>query len=94
MANIKTKTKENKWFKTVQYARGLKIARVVAIRKREPKDNINNYRPISILSTINKVVERYIYDRMNMFLIKKQFFLRHQHDGRRTVHKDSDMRVC
>lgn len=72
----------NVCFGTGQYPNGLKIARVVAIHKSGPKDNINNYRPISILPTMNKVVERCIFNRLDTFLTKKRFFLRQQHGFR------------
>ncbi|XP_065673886.1 uncharacterized protein LOC136090837 [Hydra vulgaris] len=42
----------------------LKIAKVIPIYKQGDKTNINNYRPISVLSTFSKLLERIIYNRI------------------------------
>lgn len=72
----------NNCFVTGQYPEKLKMARVVAIYKDGAKDDINNYRPISILPALNKVVERCVYNRLCAFLNKKKFFLQNQHGFR------------
>ena len=57
----------------------LKIAKVTPIYKDGEKSNINNYRPISVLSTFSKILERIIYNRtynylnLNKILYKNQF---------------------
>jgi hypothetical protein len=52
----------------------LKIAAVKPIHKKGSKTNIENYRGISLLPTINKVIERVIYDKIENFITKfKQF---------------------
>ena len=43
------------------YPRSLKCAQVVPIDKGGPKDLCTNYRPISLLSPINKIFEKLIY---------------------------------
>ena len=46
----------------------LKLARVVPVFKTGNKSLLDNYRPISILSTLNKIFEKLIYKRMYSFI--------------------------
>ena len=46
----------------------LKIAKVIPIYKAESKLLCNNYRPISLLSNISKIIEKLMHSRLNMFL--------------------------
>lgn len=46
----------------------LKVARVTVLHKGGPKDDLNNYRPISILSVFSKIIERVIFTRINQYL--------------------------
>ena len=47
----------------------IKIARVVPIFKKGQKDSLNNYRPISLLTSISKILERLVYKRTIKFLV-------------------------
>ena len=64
---------------------GLKIAKVIPIHKKGPKDLFTNYRPISLLPFFSKIFERCIYTRLQNFLDKhnilcnKQFGFRAGH---------------
>jgi fructose-1,6-bisphosphatase/inositol monophosphatase family enzyme len=42
----------------------LKYAIVKPLLKKEDKENVANYRPISLLTSFSKVLERIIYDRL------------------------------
>ena len=46
----------------------LKIAKIVPIFKSGLKTNIDNYRPISLLSTFSKILEKIIASRLTIFL--------------------------
>nr|CAI5830316.1 unnamed protein product [Callosobruchus analis] len=46
----------------------LKNALVVPIHKKGERDCIDNYRPISILSILSKIIEKLVYTRMMDFL--------------------------
>ena len=57
----------------------LKIAKVIPVFKKSDKENIENYRPISILPVFSKVLERIMCNRLyeyfmnNNLLHKNQF---------------------
>ena len=46
----------------------LKIAKVIPIHKKDDKTQINNYRPISLLPAISKILEKIVYKRLLSFL--------------------------
>lgn len=64
----------NDMLETSVYPNVLKIAAIKPIFKNGSKTDIENYRGISLLPTINKVIERVIYDKIENFIRKfKQF---------------------
>ena len=48
--------------------RKLKIAKVIPLYKSEKPELFTNYRPISILPCLSKILERIMYNRINNFL--------------------------
>ena len=46
----------------------LKIAKVIALYKKDSRDNPTNYRPISLLSVFSKLIEKIMYKRLYSFL--------------------------
>ena len=64
----------------------MKIARVVPIFKKGQKDSVNNYRPISLLTSISKILEKLVYTRTIKFIVNckilsdSQFGFRKQHN--------------
>ena len=63
----------------------LKIAKVIPIYKKDDSSLINNYRPISLLPSISKILEKLVYKRLysflqnNNILIPNQFGFRQGH---------------
>ena len=56
------------FFSTGQFPSVLKIAKVIPIHKKQSKVDYANYRPIFLLSNIEKVIEKLIYKRLSIFL--------------------------
>lgn len=52
------------------YPDALKVAEVIPVFKKGEVDNVNNYRPISILSQFNKIFEQLINSRLTKYLEK------------------------
>ena len=75
----------NDCFATGQFPNSLKIAKVFPIHKEGPKDTPSNYRPISILSVIAKLVEKLTYNRLIKFINRKSILTSSQF-GFRSAH--------
>ena len=56
----------------------LKIAKVIPIYKKNDKSDPNNYRPISLLSIINKIMEKLMHKRISVFLEKHKLLYKYQ----------------
>ena len=73
------------------YPDELKIAKVIPIFKKGSPNSINNYRPISILSSINKIFEKILYSRLISYidqfklLYKYQFGFRKNHSTEQSL---------
>ena len=46
----------------------LKIAKVVPVFKKDSKLDYSNYPPISLLSNVKKILEKFLYKRLHTFL--------------------------
>ena len=60
----------------------LKIAKIIPIFKKDDRTVFNNYRPISLLPIMSKVVENVIADQMNEFFVKHKLLFDHQYGFR------------
>ena len=58
----------NKSFHNGVFPNILKIAKVIPTFKSESRVACNNYRPISILSNIGKIIEKLMHKRLHSFL--------------------------
>ena len=56
--------------KTGVFPSQLKIAKVIPILKKDDNKMFNNYRPISLLPVLSKVVEKVISSQINDFFFK------------------------
>ena len=62
-----------------------KVARVTPIFKKGQRSMLDNYRPISILPVVSKLMERILYDQMFDYLKKQNILSEHQF-GFRQLH--------
>jgi len=67
----------------------LKRAKVTPIYKSKDKQLFDNYRPISLLPSVSKVLEKVVFKRLYLFLDKNAFFHKSQY-GFRPNHSTSD----
>ena len=66
----------------------LKIAKVILYFKKGSKLKTSNYRPISLLSNINKIFGKIVYKRVYNFIDSKALLYKHQY-GFRNKHSTS-----
>ena len=64
---------------------GLKILKVVAVRKAGDKEDPNNYRPLAVLPTIARVFEKLIYRELYNYFIENNL-LGNKQPGFRSLH--------
>ena len=57
----------------------MKIARVTPIHKKGKRNDVNNYRPISILTIFSKILEKCIYNRLITFINKNNILINNQY---------------
>ena len=55
-------------FSTGQLSSVLKIVKVILMHKKQLRVDYTNYRPISLLSNIEKIIEKLMYKRLSNFL--------------------------
>lgn len=78
-------------FKTGVHPDAFKVAKVVPLYKKGSKLLVSNYRPISLLSNLNKILEKLMYKRVydylerNKILYKLQFGFRSKHSTKLTL---------
>ena len=61
-----------------------KMARLVPTYKKGPRDLTENYRPISILPAISKIMERLLYDQIYQYLSDNSLLSEHQFGFRKS----------
>ena len=62
-------------FSTGVFPTILKVAKVVPVHKKDSKLEFSNYRPISLLSNIEKILERLMYNRIYKFFSEATLFI-------------------
>ena len=68
----------NHSFMTGVFRDALKISEVIPIHKGGSTEEINNYRPISLLSVFDKILEKLMHKRLYEFLQEHNIFFRNQ----------------
>ena len=59
-----------------------KISKVTPVYKTGPREDMNNYRPISVISIIAKTMEKLIYNQLYEYFIKNDMLTNSQHGFR------------
>ena len=67
----------------------LKSARVVPLFKKNKRCDVGNYRPVSVLSVVSKILERAVYTQLEDYLTKKKLLFDFQSGFRNTFSTDS-----
>ena len=65
-------TDDNISFATEIFPEKLKVAKVIPIHKKDSKLECSNYRPISLLSNIDKILEKLMHNRLIKFLTEQK----------------------
>ena len=65
-------------FSSGQVPHLLKTAKVIPLHKKGDKDKPGNYRPISLLSIFDKVLEKLMFNRMYSFLLQNDILYKYQ----------------
>lgn len=68
----------NEIFASADYPELLKLAKVIPIYKKNDPEDPGNYRPISLLNIINKLVEKHIHKRLFKFVTKHKLLYKYQ----------------
>ena len=76
--SVPLSTLTNLSFHTGIFSSSLKLARVMPIFKKGGQQDCNNYRPISILSNISKLIEKLLYNRLYKFLNQNKCLFNNQ----------------
>ena len=75
----------NKSLKSGIFPDDWKCARVIPLFKQGDASDLNNYRPISVISVVAKVFERIVYDQLYNFL-STEGIISDQQSGFRSLH--------
>ena len=65
-------------FEEATFPEKLEIAKVIPVFKKGYKENVENYRPISILPVFSKVLERIMYNRLYEYFMNNNLFHKNQ----------------
>ncbi len=68
----------NKSFESGSFPTSLKISKIFPLYKSGDKNSSNNYRPISQLSTVSKIIETIAINQLTSYLNKKQLLSKYQ----------------
>ncbi|KAG7295540.1 hypothetical protein JYU34_021763 [Plutella xylostella] len=68
----------NMSFEQGKFPDKLKISNIKPIHKKECRKNVNNYRPVALLSIFSKIFERAMYNRIYKFIMNKDIIAKEQ----------------
>ena len=68
---------------------GMKVARVKTLFKKNSNLEVGNYRPVSILSIVSKILERAVYIQLENYLTKNNILYEYQSGFRKSFSTDT-----
>ena len=68
---------------------GIKVARVKPLFKKNSNLEVGNYRPVSILSIVSKILERAVYIQLENYLTKNNILYEYQSGFRKSFSTDT-----
>lgn len=71
-----------------QFPESLKIATIIPIYKSGPKNQFSNYRPISLLTTLSKIIEKCIKIQLTDFLTENNILAKNQYGFQKSKNTD------
>ena len=72
----------NQCLKTGTFPDNLKLAKVIPLHKKDDKTIITNYRPISLLPSISKIIEKVAYKQISKYFTSNNLFYKYQYGFR------------
>ena len=73
----------NQTILTSIFPKKLQIARIIPVYKKGDKDNIENYRPISLLPSLSKIFEKVMLDQLNEYFMQNKLYYNAQYGFRK-----------
>ena len=75
------------------YPTCLKISKVIPLYKSGVKDSLENYRPIAMLPTINKIFERILHNQLMSYIEKNDYLNSKQFGFRKSLNTDMALNI-
>ena len=72
----------NKSLRDCVFPSQLKTAKVIPLFKKGSRSHINNYRPVSILTSFSKILEKVVYSQLVLYLNRNNILTNAQHGFR------------
>ena len=72
----------------------LKLAKVIPIYKSSSREELKNYRPVSLLPAFSKILEKFVFNKITSYMNNTNLFYEHQYGfraGHSTIHPIIDL---
>ncbi|XP_075162785.1 uncharacterized protein LOC142235418 [Haematobia irritans] len=78
----------NKMIRECYYPNGLKLHKIVPIPKETGNNKIENFRPVSVLPTVDKLIERVLFEQLSEYLEVNKLLFDRQYGFKRNTGTD------
>ena len=68
-----------------KFPQAWKVAKVIPLHKKEEETNPKNYRPVSLLSNVSKILEKSIHMQLNSYFENEKLLNKAHHGFRKTI---------